>query len=900
MKRYQPQEFETYLIAKWNKDKTYKADLSKGKKKMYILDMFPYPSGTGLHVGHPRGYTATDILSRYYRMRGYAVLHPMGWDAFGLPAENAAIKVKTNPKKIVPKNIENFKRQMQMLGFSYDWTLELATTDPDYYKWTQWLFIEFFKMGLLTKKMTPINYCPTCKTGLAEEEVLPDGTHERCGTKITKKELPQWIFRITTYADRLLSDLKDLGWPSGILEMQKNWIGRKEGININYKVKGKREHITCFTTRPDTNFGATFIVLAPEHDFITKVINGAVKVKISAKQRKGIEEYVKKTASKSELERIAEGRKKTGVFTGLYAVNNLNERQMPIWISDFVLKDFGTGAVVGVPGHDIRDFEFASEFGIKVIRVVVGKDGDRKAITRKKQVQEEEGTMVNSGFLNGMDIHAATKKIMDYLEKKGWGKPVVTYHLRDWVFSRQRYWGEPIPMVYFEKCAKNKVSYWDPSRHPDGAKRGKDPVNEILRFAQNDQNVAIKKRIKEVSSSLHGWFPLSEKKLPLELPDVENYEPLETGESPLAAISTFVKTTCPNCGGDARRETDTMPNWAGSCWYFIRFAQNQNSKIKIHKSDFPSRKEWDAMMKGTDKWMPVDWYVGGAEHAVLHLLYARFWMKAMHDIGLVSQSEPFMRLRNVGMILAEDHRKMSKSWGNVINPDEVVAEFGADALRVYEMFMAPFSQEIAWSTRTLQGSYRFLTRIWRMYEQYSSDIKSHSSIDLDDSKLQSELHKTIEKVGSDIESIKYNTAVAAMMEFLNSWEDKLKDQIVKSKGKSMMPLSRRSAKLFLKILAPFAPFMTEIIWQDIFGEKSSIHLAAWPEVDKKLLKEENVTIPVQVNGKIRTTIIFRKSESDEKTVVKKAIEDEKVKKYINGKKYKAIYVKGKILNLVVH
>ncbi len=897
MKRYQPQEFETYLINAWNKDKTYKAELSKGKKKMYILDMFPYPSGAGLHVGHPRGYTATDIMSRYYRMKGYAVLHPMGWDAFGLPAENAAIKAKTNPKNLVPKNIENFKRQMQMLGFSYDWDLEFSTTDPEYYKWTQWLFTEFFKMGLLTKKMTPINYCPKCKTGLAEEEVLPDGTHERCGTKIVKKELPQWIFRITTYADRLLSDLKDLGWPSGILEMQKNWIGRKEGINIDYKIKGTRQIVTCFTTRPDTNFGATFIVVAPEHDLITNILNGSIKIKISTKQRQAIDKYVQKTAGKTELERIAEGRRKTGVFTGLYAINNLNKKPTPIWISDFVLKDFGTGAVVGVPGHDLRDFEFASEFGLKVIRVVVGKDGNRKGITRKNQVQEEEGTMINSGFLNGMDIHKATKKVMDHIEKKGWGKRVVTYHIRDWVFSRQRYWGEPIPMIYCEDCARKKISFFD---------IGKNQKSDIRKTPPKaDQPLAdkikkeIKSRIKEVENSLYGWFPVNEKKLPLELPDLEKYEPLETAESPLAAVDSFVKTKCPNCGREARRETDTMPNWAGSCWYFLRFAQKASAENKSSKNDAPSRKKWDAMMKKADKWMPVDWYVGGAEHAVLHLLYARFWMKAMQDIGLVHQPEPFMRLRNVGMILAEDHRKMSKSWGNVINPDEVVSEFGADALRVYEMFMAPFSQEIAWSTRTLQGSYRFLTRVWRMYDQYSADIKTHSSVDHDDPELKAQLHKVIEKVSLDIESIKYNTAVAAMMEFLNSWEDKLNEQIVKSKAKSMMPLSRSSAKIFLQLLAPFAPFMTESIWREVFNEKHSIHISPWPEADKRLLKEENVTIPVQVNGKIRATIVFNKSDADEKTVVKKAVEDEKVKKYIEGKKYKAIYVKEKILNLVL-
>src|SRR3989344_1400973 len=896
MKRYQPQEFETYLIAKWNKEKTYKADLSKGKKKMYILDMFPYPSGAGLHVGHPRGYTATDILTRYYRMKGYSVLHPMGWDAFGLPAENAEIKDKTNPKKVVPKNIDNFRRQMQMLGFSYDWDLEFATTDPNYYQWTQWLFIEFFKMGLLTKKMTPINYCPNCKTGLAEEEVLADGTHERCGTKITKKELPQWIFRITEYADRLLEDLKDLKWPTGILEMQKNWIGRKEGININYRVKGTKELITCFTTRPDTNFGATFIVVAPEHKFVASLLKS--KAKSQKSKVEDIKKYVEKAKSKTELERQAEGKKKTGVFTGFYAINNLNDRKMPIWISDFVLKDFGTGAVVGVPGHDLRDFEFASEFDIDVVRVVVGSDGDKSPITKKKQVQEEEGTMINSSFLDGMDIHKATKKIMNYIEKKGWGKRVVTYHLRDWIFSRQRYWGEPIPMIYCESCAKNKVSYFNTSK------------NQKSVISNQKTKKEVKSRINEIKDSLYGWFPVSEKELPLELPDLDKYEPLATGESPLAAVDTFINTTCPNCGGKAVRETDTMPNWAGSCWYFLRFAFPRHPELGSGskrdpgsgsgmRTKSPSRKEWDKMMKSADKWMPVDWYFGGAEHAVLHLLYARFWMKAMYDIGLVSQTEPFMRLRNVGMILAEDHRKMSKSWGNVINPDDVVNEFGADSLRLYEMFMAPFSQEIAWSTRTLQGSYRFLTRVWRMCKQYSIQIKSHTSVEKDHQEVLNELHRTIEKVSSDIENVKYNTAVAAMMEFLNFWEDELKDQIVNSKGKSKMPLSGKSAKEFLKILAPFAPFMTESIWYDIFEEKESIHLADWPIADKKLLKMEVITIPVQVNGKLRATLTMDKKQADEKTVVKKALEDEKVKKYTDGKKYKVIYVKGKILNLVL-
>ena len=706
--KYQPSQFEKKWIEKWKKDKIYHVSNAKGKEKMYVLDMFPYPSGAGLHVGHPRGYTATDILSRYYRMNNYSVLHPMGWDAFGLPAENAAVKAKKNPMDIVPLNIANFKRQMQMLGFSYDWSREFSTTDPAYYKWTQWLFIQFFKMGLLYKKNTPINYCPKCKTGLAEEEVLSNGTHERCGTPIEKKDLPQWLFRITAYADRLLKDLDDLQWPKGILEMQRNWIGRKEGININYRVLSQDDSlkilsrlnssrlaglkqkvaqnfssssyqtidkITCFTTRPDTNFGATFIVIAPEHEFVKNIKNQISKIKDTnqklklEKNLKEIEKYVNETKSKSEIDRQAEERKKTGVFTGFYAVNQLNGCLMPIWISDFVLMGFGTGAVVGVPGHDLRDFEFAKEFNLPIIRVVIGKDQDTSEITKKEQVQEEEGTMVNSEFLDGMDIHQATIKIMDYIEEKGWGKRVVTYHLRDWIFSRQRYWGEPIPMVFCERCAKNQAQSPKPKT----------------------QSYNSKFKIKEeVIKANFGWFPLSEDKLPLELPYVKSYEPGESGESPLANIDSFVKTTCPNCGEPAKRETDTMPNWAGSCWYFIRFAQNQKSKIKGQSKESISIENWKLKIKNSgNHWLPVDWYFGGAEHAVLHLLYSRFWVKALQDLGLLDFSEPFLRLRNVGMVLAEDNRKMSKSYGNVINPDDVVKEFGADSLRMYEMFMAP-------------------------------------------------------------------------------------------------------------------------------------------------------------------------------------------------------------------
>ncbi len=805
--RYQPQEFEKKWVEEWEKNKTYKA--VAGKKKQFVLAMFPYPSGAGLHVGHVRNYTGTDVVARYFRMNGQSVLHPMGWDAFGLPAENAAVKAKKNPMDMVPEHIATFKKQMKSLGFSYDWDREFTTTDPNYYKWTQWLFIQFYKMGLLYKKNAPINYCPKCKTGLAEEEVLPDGTHERCGNKIEKRDLPQWVFKITKYADRLLSDLDGLDWPKGILEMQRNWIGKKEGININYKIKGSDEVITCFTTRPDTNFGATFIVLAPEHEFVKKINKDEVK------------KYVKDTASKSEQERLNENKKKTGVFTGFYAINNLNGKEIPIWVSDFVLSGFGTGAVVGVPAHDLRDYDFAKEFGLDIIRVVVGKDGDNSKIIKREQVQEEEGTMINSEFLDGLDIHVATKKIMDYFEEKGWGKRVTTYHLRDWIFSRQRYWGEPIPMVNCEKC---------------------------------------------------GWNPIPESELPLKLPYVKSYEPTETGESPLSVIPEFVNTKCPKCGGKAKRETDTMPNWAGSCWYFLRFPDPKNDK-----------QPWSN--EAMKQFSPVDWYLGGAEHAVLHLLYSRFWVKALYDLKLLDFKEPFLRLRNQGMILAEDHRKMSKSFGNVINPDDVISEFGADALRIYEMFMAPFNQEISWATKSLQGSYRFVKRVWDLYEGLK--IKNEGLRIEEDKQLVVKLQKTIQKVTSDIPEVKFNTSIASMMEFLNYFE------------KNPQGLSKENAKKFLQILAPFAPFMTEEIWRNIFGEKESIHLSVWPTVSGEIVEEE-IILPVQINGKLRDTIKVQRSNiKDQESVEKLALNSEKVKKYITSKPIKIIYVPGKILNFIV-
>lgn len=862
MTKYQPKLFEEEIKHLWEREGVNRTpEPTKDAPKMYCLSMFPYPSGAGLHVGHVRIYTGTDVMARYFRMKGLSVLHPMGWDAFGLPAENAAIKAHKNPMDIVPGNIANFKSQMRNLGLSYDWSREFATTDPDYYRHTQWLFMQFFKMGLLYKKNTPINFCPSCKTGLAEEEVLSNGTHERCGNPITKKDLPQWIFRITTYAQRLLDDLKGLDWPEGILEMQKHWIGKKEGINITYRVVGESDdrlidEITCFTTRPDTNFGATFVVLAPEHGFVKKILDGTIAV--GEAKLKEIKAYVETSISKSEMEREAEGRKKTGVFTGYYAVNTLNGRRMPLWVSDFVLSNFGTGAVVGVPGHDMRDFEFAKEYGIDILRVVVGKDKEAGPITDRRQVQEEEGTMINSSFLDGMDIHEATVKIMDYMEEKGYGERVVTYHLRDWIFSRQRYWGEPIPMVFCESCAKEGISWW----HTEEGKTFQKTYQNISKVDQN------------IERDMAGWFPIPEKDLPLELPYVKSYEPTGTGESPLSAIAGFTETKCPRCGKAGKRETDTMPNWAGSCWYFLKFASpgwDQATGIPWNRKDM-------------DTWAPVDWYLGGAEHAVLHLLYARFWVKALQDLGLLNFPEPFLRLRNVGMVLAEDHRKMSKSLGNVINPDDVIAEYGADTLRIYEMFMAPFNMEISWSIKALQGAFRFLNRIWQIYQM--SDKINGREDDKEVRELLAALEKTVRKVGQDISVTKFNTAIASMMEFLNAWE----------KGNAALPY--QEAKKFLQILSPFAPFLAEKLWRDVFKERESVCLSSWPVIEIEHSDDVEVKIPVQVNGKVRDilTVSLRMGQEE---IVKRALESDKVKKFVGTGKTKAIYVPGKILNLVI-
>ena len=860
--KYQPKNFEKKWREIWEKEEIYKTPKigeKDKKKKIYALSMFPYPSGSGLHVGHVRVYTGTDVLARFFRMKGYNVLHPMGWDAFGLPAENAAIKAKKNPLDLVPKNIANFKNQMKNLGLSYDWSREFATTDPDYYGITQALFITFFKLGLLYKKKMPVYFCPFCKTGLAEEEVLPDGTHERCGHRIERRYLPQWVFRITTYAESLLKGLEKLDWPQGILEMQKNWIGKQKGLEIRFKVEDGEE-IAVWTKFWETVFGSTFLVVAPEHWWVRKMMK---KKKFSQQ----VKEYVELSLSKTDEQRLKEKDKKTGVFTGYYAINQVNGKRIPIWIADYVLGDVGTGAVMGVPAHDERDFAFAKKYNLPIIQVVSYSDEKvDEEVKKGKRSFGGEGRLVNSGQFNGLSAwKEGKKKMAEWMIKKGIANWRVHYHLRDWIFSRQRYWGEPIPLVYCKHCADSKISWFD--------------TQEGKKFLKKYHNISkIDKTIKE---NLYGWFPVKEEDLPVKLPYLKYYKPTDTGKSPLANVGRWVKTKCPVCGREAKRETDTMPNWAGSSWYFLRFAQDPVLKDKKYDAESIFRSE----KKNMDYWLPVDWYLGGAEHAVLHLLYSRFWVHVLNDMGLVKAREPFKRLRNVGMVLAPDHKKMSKSKGNVVNPDDVIKEYGADALRIYEMFMAPFSQEIAWSISTLQGSYRFLKRVWQIYNNSDSLTDDVSQ---EDKSIVMKLNDTILKVEADITDVKFNTAIAAMMKFLNYWEKSVQ------KGKK---ISKLSAEKFLKILSPFAPFITEELWRGVLKKKTSIHLSQWPKVAEVKVDEVRIKIPVQVNGKLRGVVEVVKG-SGESEVVREATKIEKVAKYLKGREYKVVFVKDRVLNFV--
>ncbi|WP_334072009.1 MULTISPECIES: leucine--tRNA ligase [Paenibacillus] len=802
---YQAQNIEPKWQAYWENNKTFKTKEDEGKPKFYALDMFPYPSGAGLHVGHPEGYTATDIVSRFKRMRGYNVLHPMGWDAFGLPAEQHALDTGEHPRDITVKNINNFRRQIKSLGFSYDWDREISTTDPEYYKWTQWIFIQLYKKGLAYVAEVPVNWCPALGTVLANEEVI-DGKSERGGHPVIRKPMRQWVLKITEYAERLLEDLEELDWSESIKDMQRNWIGKSEGAEVVFSIEGNEDSLTVFTTRPDTLFGASYAVLAPEHELVEKITTEA--------QREAVKAYQEQAARKSDLERTDLAKEKTGVFTGAYAVNPVNGAKLPIWIADYVLAGYGTGAIMAVPGHDERDYEFAKQFDLPIIEVVEGGD-------LSKEAYAGDGPHVNSDFLNGLRNEEAIKKMIAWLEENGKGKGKITYRLRDWLFSRQRYWGEPIPILHLE----------------DGTMK-----------------------------------PVPEDQLPLVLPDVEAIKPSGTGESPLANVTEWVNTTDPETGMPARRETNTMPQWAGSCWYYLRYIDPHNDKELCS-------------MEKQQEWLPVDLYIGGAEHAVLHLLYARFWHKVLYDLGVVSTKEPFHKLVNQGMILGTNNEKMSKSRGNVINPDEIVNEYGADTLRVYEMFMGPLEATKPWNANGVEGTHRFLSRVWRLFVAEDGGLNAKIVDGEGSDEFKRTWHKTVKKVTEDFEALRFNTAISQLMIFVN---EAYKTDVV----------PKAAAENFVQMLSPLAPHLAEELWESL-GHKETVTYEPWPTYDEAWTVDAEVEIVVQVNGKIvdRTKI---SKDLDQAAMQEHAFALPNVKQAVEGKTVrKVIAVPGKLVNIVV-
>ncbi|MGB0454288.1 MAG: leucine--tRNA ligase [Bacteriovoracaceae bacterium] len=801
--QYEFSKIEAKWQKYWDENKTFKAEIDKSRPKFYALDMFPYPSGSGLHVGHPEGYTATDIISRYKRMKGFNVLHPMGWDSFGLPAENYAIKTGTHPDVITKQNIETFKRQLKMLGFSYDWDREIATSDKDYYRWTQWIFVQLYNKGLAYEDEIQVNWCPALKTVLANEEVI-DGKSEVGGHEVVRKPMKQWMLKITEYAEKLLEDLDDLDWPENIKEMQRNWIGKSEGAEVTFKIKGLSDDqsLKVFTTRPDTLFGATYMVLAPEHDLVSQITTDENKDKVKA--------YLEATAKKSDLERTDLNKDKSGVFTGAYGINPVNNEEIPIWIADYVLASYGTGAIMAVPAHDTRDWEFAKAHSLEIKPVLEGGNVEEEAFTG-------DGTHINSDFLDGLNKVDGINRMISWLEEKSLGTKQTNYKLRDWIFSRQRYWGEPFPLLKFE----------------DGTVRC-----------------------------------LEEDELPVLLPQVESYEPSGTGESPLATIDEWLHITDPKTGKKATRETNTMPQWAGSCWYYLRYCDPTNDSAP-----------WDKDLENF--WMPVDLYVGGVEHAVLHLLYARFWHKVLFDLGLVSTKEPFQKLVNQGMILGEDGEKMSKSRGNVINPDHVVTESGADSLRLYEMFMGPLEKVKPWQTNGVKGVHNFLSKSYRFFAD-SSNIKAEGD---EDPEVLKELHKSIKKVSDDIEALRFNTAISQLMVFTN---------LATKKGS----VTKKTAETFTLLLSPFAPHVGEEIWERLGHTKTNTY-ETWPEFDAELAKDDLITMAIQINGKTRGTIEVEADIAKDE-FLKKVKELPNIQKYLEGKNLvKEIYVPKKICNLVV-
>ncbi|MBO0999672.1 leucine--tRNA ligase [Bacillus sp. SD075] len=796
---------ETKWQKYWEGNKTFKTGEESGKRKFYALDMFPYPSGAGLHVGHPEGYTASDILARMKRAQGYNVLHPIGWDAFGLPAEQYAIDTGNDPAEFTEHNINTFRRQIKALGFSYDWDREINTTDPDYYKWTQWIFLKLYEKGLAYIDEVAVNWCPALGTVLANEEVI-DGKSERGGHPVERRPMKQWMLRITAYADRLIDDLNDVDWPENIKDMQRNWIGRSEGAEVTFNIDGFDESFTVFTTRPDTLFGATYAVLAPEHHFVDNIT--------TADQRAAVEAYLDEVKHKSDLERTDLAKDKSGVFTGAYAINPVNGEKMPIWIADYVLISYGTGAIMAVPAHDERDYEFAVKFDLPIKEVVAGGDVTSEAYTG-------DGLHVNSEFLDGLNKEDAISTMIKWLEEKEIGTRKITYRLRDWLFSRQRYWGEPIPIIHWE----------------DGT-----------------------------------MSPVKEEDLPLILPKATDIKPSGTGESPLANISEWVNVT-DESGRKGRRETNTMPQWAGSSWYFLRYID-------------PDNKEALADPEKLKEWMPVDIYIGGAEHAVLHLLYARFWHKFLYDIGVVPTKEPFQNLFNQGMILGENNEKMSKSKGNVVNPDDIVESHGADTLRMYEMFMGPLDASIAWSTNGLDGSRRFLDRIWRLLVSDDGVITDKMTETDDTGKLEKVYHQTVKKVTENYEELKFNTAISQLMVFIN---DAYKADL----------LPKVYIEGFVKLLAPVAPHIAEELWSKL-GHSESITYGTWPAFDEAKLVDNEVEIVIQINGKVKAKLMVPTDTTKEK-LEEIAMGDDSIKEQIDGKTIrKVIAVPGKLVNIVAN
>ena len=802
MKNYNFSEIEPKWQKIWEEQGCFHAQTNSSKPKYYTMIEFPYPSGAGLHVGHPRSYTALDIIARKKRMEGYNVLYPIGWDAFGLPTENFAIKNKVHPKIITAKNIANFTRQLKMLGFSFDWSREVNTTDPKYYKWTQWIFIQLFKHGLAYKQEMPINWCTGCKVGLSNEEIV-NGVCERCGSEVVQRRKSQWMLKITEYAQRLIDDLDEVDYIEKVKTQQKNWIGRSEGAEVKFALSTGDE-LVVYTTRADTLFGATYVVLSPEHDLVKKM-------KPIITNWSAVEEYMTMASKKSEFERTELAKDKTGVcLEGIYAVNPANGAKLPVWISDYVLVTYGTGAIMAVPAHDSRDWEFAKKFGLPIVEVVAGGENVQEA----PYTDVYSGEMINSGFLDGMQVKEAIPAMINWLEEKGLGKRKVNFKLRDWVFSRQRYWGEPIPLVHCDKC---------------------------------------------------GWVAIPESELPLELPEIDTFEPGENGESPLAKAYDWINTTCPCCGGPAERETDTMPQWAGSSWYYLRYTDPHNDEALASK-------------EALDYWTPVDWYNGGMEHTTLHLLYSRFWHKFLYDIGVVPTKEPYMRRTSHGMILGEDGSKMSKSRGNVINPDDVVRDFGADAFRTFEMFIGAFDQTTPWSQKGLKGCFKFLERVWNLQDMVTDD-EGYSPA------LEKAMHKTIKKVGEDFDKMKFNTAIAAMMSLINDMY-------------KVGSVTKGEYRTLITLLNPVAPHMTEELWET-FGDGGLLSLKPWPEYDEEKTKDDEIEIVIQINGKIRDKMTIA-AGLDKAQTEEAAMQSDKIKALIEGKNIiKVIAVPNKLVNIVV-